>query len=76
MSNLLVFASHIMWLYFTCLYTQYIFCNHLILGFLDLFNTSMGLELTSTFMTMVKALDSYLSTFFQSILKYIEKPTA
>ena len=43
-------------------------------GLLDLFNTSMGLELTSTFATMVKTLALHLSTFFQSILKHVGKP--
>ena len=48
----------------------------LILGSLDLFNTAMKLELTSTFATVAETLALHHSTFFQFTLRRAERPTA
>ena len=45
-------------------------------GLLELFNTTMELESTCTFMTMMKTLDLHLSAFFQLTSKYARQPTA
>ena len=65
-----------MWLCFAFLPTQHIFCSRLILGSLDLFNTTMKLELTSNFATVAETLALHRSTFFQFTLRRAERPTA